>query len=160
MVRGAEMRYFGQLRDIDVALPESQLGEVFNADIAVACRGFHERHRELYGWGDPKLPSTLAILKVRAIGRRQSVRHRRRSVQPRGIRACAQAANARSISSPERFYRDADAMTEQLLAHGNTIVGPAVIEEKSTTIVVPPEWTVPWTARTISRDGEIFGNPG
>lgn len=142
LVRGAEMRYFGQLRDIDVHLPESRPGEVFNDNmLQELVRSFHERHRELYGWGDPKLPSTLAILKIRAIGRR-------RSFVTEDVPFSRQESDHALKRRREVYFKPLRGFVETpiydgaLLAHGNTLVGPAVIEEKSTTIVVPPEWTV------------------
>jgi N-methylhydantoinase A len=71
LVRGAEMRYFGQLRDINVSLPEARKGEgVSDQTFKDLVKSFHERHEALYGWGDPKLPVIMAILKVRGIGKR------------------------------------------------------------------------------------------
>ena len=65
-MRGAEMRYYGQLRDIDIFLPETTLGSPFDeATLKELIAAFHARHRELYGHSDPTLPVTIALLKLR-----------------------------------------------------------------------------------------------
>ena len=57
IVRGAEMRYFGQLRDLSINLPEAALGTPFTAaTLADLVATFHERHLAMFGWGDPSLP--------------------------------------------------------------------------------------------------------
>ena len=142
LVRGAEMRYFGQLHDIDVSLPQtSPTDRATEATFKDLVRSFHARHEELYGWGDPKLPSILAMLKVKAIGRR------------REFAAIDEPFTGDDASHAEKrvrqvYFKQLDGFVETTcydgskLKHGNTLAGPAIIEEKRTTIVVPPEWSI------------------
>lgn len=137
LVRGAEMRYFGQLRDIDVALPESRLGAEFTDDTFTDLVGrFHERHEALYGWGDRKLPATIAMLKVRGIGKRRPFAL---TEQPSGKKDPAGALKRKS----KVYFKDMGGFVDtpcydgNQLKHGHVITGPAIIEEKRTTVVVP-----------------------
>lgn len=141
-VRGAEMRYFGQLRDIEVALPETTTPADFTADdFKSLVRRFHERHEALYGWANPKLPATLAMLKVRAIGKRKPFEA---TEQPfAGRDASAALKRKRPV-----YFKGGGSFTETAcydgnsLRNGNTLPGPAIIEERRTTVVVPEGWQI------------------
>jgi N-methylhydantoinase A len=142
LVRGGEMRYFGQLRDIDVALPETPPTVQATAEtFGDLVRGFHDKHEELYGWGDPKLPSVLAMLKVKAIGRRRAFA----TVDHPFTKTDASHAMKRQRQvyfEQLGGYVETTCYDGENLNHGNIVVGPAIIEEKRTTIVVPPGWSV------------------
>jgi N-methylhydantoinase A len=138
VVRGAEMRYFGQLRDIDVVLPEKKIGSPFaKTTLKEMIATFHTRHRALYGWGDPALPATIALLKLRVIGKR------------RPFVLTTQPFSGKSPSGALKrkrrvYFKESAGFVEtpcydgDKLRHGNVIKGPAIIEEKKTTVVVPP----------------------
>jgi N-methylhydantoinase A len=138
LVRGAEMRYFGQLRDINVALPETKRGEKFTSGtFKELVKNFHERHEALYGWGDPKLPAIIAILKVRGIGKRPSFVL---TEQPFTTRDPSQALKRKRRVYFKQLggFVETSCYDGDLLTHGNVIKAPAIIEERRTTIVVPP----------------------
>jgi N-methylhydantoinase A len=138
LIRGAEMRYYGQLRDIDILLPETGLGSPFTGttlkDLVAA---FHVRHRELYGHADPNLPVMIALLKLRIIGRRRPFALQK---QPsNGNDASAALKRMRQVYWKERGgFVDTPCYDGDRLHHGIVITGPAIIEEKKTTIVIPP----------------------
>ncbi len=138
VVRGAEMRYFGQLRDIDIVLPEKKIGSNFSkATLQELVASFHERHRALYGWGDPALPATIALLKLRVIGRRRPFVLTK---QPRSGKKPSEALKRKR----RVYFKDLGGFIEtpcydgDKLRHGHVLKGPAIIEEKKTTVVVPP----------------------
>jgi N-methylhydantoinase A len=138
VVRGAEMRYFGQLRDIDVVLPEKKVGSAFTkASLKELVASFHTRHRALYGWGDPALPATIALLKLRVIGRRRPFVLTR---QPRnGNNASDALKRKRRVYFKEKGeFVETPCYDGDKLRHGHVIKGPAIIEEKKTTVVIPP----------------------
>jgi len=138
ILRGAEMRYFGQLRDIDVTVPEVGAGTEYAAtDLKRLVSAFHDRHRALYGWGDEKLPVTIAILKLRGTSGRRSLRLRELESSPespaRALKRTRQAyfKHAGGFIETPCYYSDR-------LQPGNAITGPALIEAPDTTVVVPP----------------------
>lgn len=138
LVRSAEMRYYGQLRDIDIFLPETKLGASFTqATLKQLLEAFHTRHRELYGHADPKLPVTIALLKLRIISRR------------RPFTLAKQPSNGKDPSGALKrkrqvYWKDKNCFVDtpcydgDKLHHGNVVAGPAIIEEKKTTVVIPP----------------------
>lgn len=138
IVRGAGMRYLGQLRDINVALPESSAGVPFSDKALkdlVKC--FHERHQALYSWADPGLPSLIAILKLRVIAKR---RHFELTKQPLSARdPSAALKRQRHVYFKELGgFKDTNCYDGNRILPGNVIRGPAIIEEQKTTVVVPP----------------------
>jgi len=138
IILGAEMRYFGQLRDINVTLPETRVGKVFTkATLKDLISSFHDRHKALYGWSDPNLPATIALLKLRAVGRRRQLKlTREKFISKNPSEAFKRKRKA--------YFKECGGFVEtpcydgDKLHHGNIIHGPAIIEEKKTTVVVPP----------------------
>ena len=138
LVRGAEMRYFGQLRDIMVHLPETRKGDVFTDEtFKELIKGFHERHKALYGWSDPGLPATVAILKLRGIGKRSPF------VMTEQPLSGKDPSNALKRNR-QVYFKELEGFVEtpcydgERLKPGNVIKAPAIIEEKKTTVVIPP----------------------
>jgi N-methylhydantoinase A len=138
LVRGAEMRYYGQLRDINIFLPETNLGSPFDeATLKELVAAFHSRHRELYGHSDTNLPVTIALLKLRVIGRRRPFTLAK--VPSNGKDPGGALKRKRQIYWKEQNgFVDTPCYDGDKLHHGSVITGPAIIEEKKTTIVIPP----------------------
>ena len=137
LIRGAEMRYFGQLHDVNIALPETKKGEPFTeTTLKELIRKFHEQHRTLFGWSDPALPSIIATLKLQAIGMRPPVGLKK---QP----ASSKDSSAALKRKRRVYFKELGGFVEtpcynaDLLRHGNVIKGPAIVEETKTTVVVP-----------------------
>ena len=137
LIRGAEMRYFGQLHDVDVALPETKKGEPFTeSTLKELIRKFHEQHRELFGWSNPDLPSVIAILKLQAIGMRPPVEM---DTQPASLKDTSAALKRKR----QVFFKEMGGFIQtpcydaNRLKYGNVITGPAIVEETKTTAVVP-----------------------
>jgi len=137
-IRGAEMRYVGQLHDIEVLLPETKIGEHFTEqDRKALIEGFHERHKAIYGSSDPGLPVTFAILKLQAIGARPPFRPVKQTF-------LAQDTSGALKRKRQAYFKELGGFVEtpcydgDRLRYGNIIMGPAIIEETNTTVVVPP----------------------
>jgi N-methylhydantoinase A len=138
LIRGAEMRYYGQLRDINIVLPESSLGVSFiDATLRELVTAFHARHRELYGHSDAKLPVTIALLKLRIIGRRRPFVLAKQPLN--GADPAKALKRSRQVYWKERGgFVDTPCFDGDRMRHGMVVPGPAVIEETKTTVVIPP----------------------
>jgi N-methylhydantoinase A len=138
MVRSSETRYYGQLRDIDVFLPETNLGSPFTeATLKEMVAAFHARHRELYGHSDPSLPVMIALVKLRVIGKRRPFALAKQPLN--GSDSSAAVKRQRQVYWKERGgFVGTPCYNGDLLRPGNVIAGPAIIEEKKTTVVIPP----------------------
>jgi N-methylhydantoinase A len=137
LARGAEMRYFGQLRDIVIFLPENRRGESFtDQTLKDLIKEFHAKHQAIYGWSDPSMAVAISTLKLRAIGVRRPVELIKQP--PSGQDASAAMKRQRQV-----YFQEIGGFTEtpcydaDQLKHGNLIEGPAIIEDPTTTVVVP-----------------------
>jgi N-methylhydantoinase A len=137
LIRGAEMRYFGQLHDVNVALPEAKKGEPFTeTTLKELIRKFHEQHQTLFGWSDPALPSIIATLKLQAIGMRPPVGLKKQPLSSKDP-AAALKRKRRVYFKELGGFVETPCYNADLLLHGNVIEGPAIVEETKTTVVVP-----------------------
>jgi N-methylhydantoinase A len=137
LARGAEMRYFGQLRDIGIFLPENQSGEPFtDQTLKDLVREFHAKHQAIYGWSDPTMAIAISTLKLRAIGVRRPVELIK---QPQSGRdASAALKRKRQVYFQELGgFIETPCYDADRLKYGNMIEGPAIVEDPTTTIVVP-----------------------
>jgi len=157
LIRGAEMRYFGQLQDIEVLLPEIKRGESFSEkNLKELIAEFHKRHQAIYGWSDPAIAVTISTLKLQAIGMRRPLELIKRPLSGRD----ASAARKRKRRV---YFKELGGFVETLcydadrLQHGNVITGPAIIEETQTTVVVPQgaELTVDTYENYVLRRVEV-----
>ncbi|MFC1910569.1 hydantoinase/oxoprolinase family protein [Chloroflexota bacterium] len=137
IMREAEVRYYGQLRDIDVMMPETKPGQAFTKrTLKELVANFHSRHNALYGWSDPNLPATIALLKLRAVGKRPDLELK---TYPKTSQDSTKALKRRR----QVYFKNLGGFVAtpcydgDKLKHGNVITGPAIIEETKTTIVVP-----------------------
>ena len=137
LARGAEMRYFGQLRDIMIFLPESESGEPFtDQTLKDLIREFHAKHQAIYGWSDPTMAVAISTLKLRAIGVRRPVELIKQPLS-------SQDASAAMKRKRQVYFQELGGFIEtpcydaSQMKHGNRIEGPAIVEDPTTTIVVP-----------------------
>jgi N-methylhydantoinase A len=137
LARGAEMRYLGQLRDIVVFLPENRKGEPFTDEtLRELIKGFHEKHQAIYGWSDPAMTVAISTLKLRAIGVRRPIELIK---QP----YAGQDASAALKRRRQVYFKDLGGFIEtpcydaNQLKHGNVLEGPGIVEDSTTTVVVP-----------------------
>jgi N-methylhydantoinase A len=123
LVRGAEMRYFGQLNDVNVVLPETKKGEPFTDEtLKELFQKFHEQHRTLFDWSDPALPSVIATLKLQAIGMRPPVGLEKQPLSSQD--ASSALKRTRRVYFKElRKFVETPCYNSELLRHGNVIKG-------------------------------------
>ncbi len=138
LVRGAEMRYLGQLHDVEVTIPEAHQKERFSdATLKELIRSFHERHQQLFGWSDPNMPAVLGMLKLQAIGLRPPLALEQQPAAAPDASAALKRTRTVYIKELGRF-EETPCYDASRLQHGNGIAGPAIIEETKTTVVLPP----------------------
>jgi len=140
LVRTAGLRYVHQGYELTVELPEAEGGAARQAaltaeDLAALEARFHQEHERLYAWSSPALAVELINLGVTAYGRLPKL--------ALGRRTGASGGSARKASRPVYFGRAAGTMDTPVydfdaLAPGWSATGPAVIEQRFSTILVLP----------------------
>ncbi len=138
LVRTADMRYLGQFHEVEVGgLPG---GDLEPQNIQALVQGFHERHHELYTFSMPFRGVEFLNFRLKAIARKAEF----------SLGAISQGTEDPSSALKRKrpcFFKEYGGYTEtpvydgERLLAGNTIQGPAIIEEKTTTVVIPKAFT-------------------
>ena len=128
-----EARYRAQVWELDTALPKPRLGN--GADVAELVDTFHQTHERIYAVRDEGSPVECVNWKGRI-----SIRPFDPPTAPKPT-----SAHGTPTAATERkcfFGGDATVATPIFrgpdLTTGDTVAGPAIIEEPTTTIVVYP----------------------
>jgi N-methylhydantoinase A len=152
ILRGADIRYFAQAYDIEAYIPETKPGKTINnSDLDAMFENFHLRHEEIYGHADRNMMATTTGLRLIIRGER-----------PRLQIEESEAGNEDPSPAFKRirpvYFHDIKDIKEvqcydgDKLKSGNIIKGPAIIEEKTTTVVIPEQARV-----SVDRWGNYFG---
>lgn len=134
----ADVRYEGQLLEINVPLPMSEAGDTFSEeDIPKLIDNFHKKHEGLYAYSIPGANCELFALRVRAEGVTE------KPVFKESEFAGADAAKA--LRGTRNAFFDSGFISTPVydglkIGHGNVVPGPAIIDEPTTTVVVPPDY--------------------
>jgi len=141
MLPSLDLRYMGQSTEINVQLSD---GAASQLDLAAYVAEFHRRHEALYTYSVPGEPVEVVNVRLRAIGR---------VPKPPRPSAAKGATGEPSGSRPAWFPNNGVVATPVWqradLAIGTRLAGPAIIQELSSSTIVPPE-------ASIEVDG--FGN--
>jgi N-methylhydantoinase A len=133
--RTAEMRYAGQYHSVEVPLDAVPTTA---DDIERAVAAFEARHRELYTFDLPFRGVEFMLLRLRATAD---------TIPPRDLAfERAQLDAARALKRYRKCYfdvqwRNTPCYDGDALEAGNTLPGPAIVEEKTTTLVIPAGFT-------------------
>ena len=134
--RSLDMRYVGQVHECTVDIEPFEVTEDALERLKAA---FHARHEELYTYSE--LHSAVEVVNVESAITGAVDRPARMTVaQGKGahsalIRTREMIFNANGIKQDTPVYDGAR------LGAGDSIAGPAVIQEVTTTIVIEPGWT-------------------
>ncbi|HEY8480797.1 MAG TPA: hydantoinase/oxoprolinase family protein [Spirillospora sp.] len=135
--RSADLRYHGQAFEVRVSAPAGPPDEAFRSEVV---RRFHDAHESLYGHchrDDPRHPVEWVNLRVSGIG---PIERPRLTERPPGD---GDPARARTGTRPVYFdaWEETPVYRREKLAPGDTIEGPAVIEEFGSTFPLHPGFT-------------------
>ena len=133
--RSVGMRYKGQFHLIDVPVPS---GELTTELLVQAEDDFHGEHLRLYTYHSRGDPTEIAILRARGMG--MVARPGLRRVRPGNAREAEK--RHRSVYFRESKGRlDCRIYDRERLGGGSRLEGPAIIEERTSTTLVPPGFT-------------------
>jgi N-methylhydantoinase A len=131
--RIADMRYVGQGHEVAVPLPQGRLNEKHSENIH---SGFEGVYRSLYGRKGPDVPLEVINWRVVASGPAPETEFR----LPRKINGGAGALKGkRRAYFPEHDgYTETPVYDRYALAPGASFSGPAIVEERESTLIVGP----------------------
>ena len=129
--RSLDMRYYGQFRDRNAPMAP---GPVTSQSLEAALQAFHRIHAQSVGYGDEKYPTEIVRLHLSGMAATSSPRLK-------AIGAARDPASARKSMRPAYFgsgFLETPVYDGERLRSGASVAGPAIIEERFTTFVVPP----------------------
>ena len=140
-----DLRFEGQEHTVSVPIEEASFGDA-PAFLAAARERFVAMHQQLFGHGDPEGPIEVVTARCRGIGEVDRPRWPAWDVRE----PAAPRASRRAYMSGAGIV-DVPVFDRERLAVDQTVPGPAIVEEWTTTVVVPPEWVV-----TTDRLGNLL----
>ena len=134
--RTIDMRYVGQVHECSV---ETGNFAIDAKTVESVKDAFHRRHEELYAYAERHNAVEAVNIESTLYGRID------KPAPPRigkGLPASAAQKGSRdAIFTPDGMRQSTPVYDGERLGAGATIIGPAIIEETTTTIVVEPGWT-------------------
>ncbi len=129
--RTADMRYIGQFHEVEV---EVASGELSLDSLAQAVENLHRRHEDLYTFNMPWKGVEFLTFRLRATAPKAPFELRRIA---EGTPDASHALKRRRNCWFEGHEIDTPVYDGEKLLAGNRIAGPAIIEETTTTVVIP-----------------------
>jgi N-methylhydantoinase A len=135
--RYLDIRYIGQHHEVTVPIPNNC---VINPEhVENIAETFHAAHEKLYSYRTPETPIEIINLRVTAVGHVQKTGMEKQAAGHGTIDEAFK--NERPVYFQE--YKDwvnTPVYDRNKLGLGHEILGPAVLEERITTIIVHPNW--------------------
>jgi N-methylhydantoinase A len=128
------MRYAGQFHEVEVDLP----AETLNAEnLPVLLQNFHTLYEKMFTYSMPWRAAEFLTFRMKVTAPPRSVKlaaNAKAAVDlataRRGSRPCLFDGNPRRVETPVYDW--------DLIGPGHAIPGPALIDDKTTTVLVPP----------------------
>lgn len=134
--RAADLRYEGQ--SYELTIPVQVNGKMTERDLEQVITDFHTWHSRIYAYGDPNEPVEFINLRLVAVGQVPKLGLRDRALaalaQPRP-KAC------RPVYFLAGSFLDTNIYERDEIQPGQSIGGPCLIEETTSTTVIPPGWS-------------------
>ena len=132
----ADMRFAGQRSEVNVPL---RRGELPASSSGAIDRDFRSVYRARYGRDVPEVKPEFVNLRV--VVRGPSHAGRLRPPVPPESRVQGPSSRRPMFFEARRGFVDCPAYERARIAKGQRITGPAVVEDRDSTVVVPPRWT-------------------
>ena len=132
--KSIDMRYKGQFHEVELPISEARLSD---EGIDHIVEDFHKKHEELYAYRDV-VETEMINLRLAAYGK--VVTPARKTMKEKSADAAGFVKEKRDVYFEEKYgfvptkIYDGDTMVA-----GNIVDGPAIIEQRTTTVVVPPD---------------------
>jgi N-methylhydantoinase A len=132
--RTADLRYVGQFHEVEVDVPPGELNE---ASVEEAVSNFHGRHEDLYTFN--MVFQTVEFLTFRLRATTPKAPFELRSIEGGGGDPSRALKRTRTGRFEHRNF-ETPVYDGAILRAGDSFDGPAIIEETTTTVVIPPSY--------------------
>ena len=128
--RTADMRYVGQGHEVSVSLPDGRLGVKY---LETVIATFENTYQALYGRKGPDVPLEIINWRVVARGPQPQLNMK---LQRESMRAGNFIKGSRPAYFSARGYAETPVYDRYALKPGMTFAGPAIVEERESTLIV------------------------
>jgi len=144
ITRTLDMRYTGQVHECTV---EVGAFDITPSSISTLVEAFHERHEELYMYSERHSAIEVVNVESTIVGR---IDRPERMKQAKGNGAdTAKTGSREVVFSSDGARMETPIYDGSKLGAGDYIMGPAVIEEETTTLVIDPNWKLTLTDSAV-----------
>jgi N-methylhydantoinase A len=141
LLRHLDLRYVGQHHEVTIPIPGGE--PIAESQLAGIAESFHRAHERLYTYATPENELEVLNLRVTAVGAVEKAGLTRRASGGPDAEGARQARPTRRAWFEERGgFVEAPVYDRDRLAPGNRLEGPAIVEERITTVVVHPGWSL------------------
>ncbi|MBI5359190.1 MAG: hydantoinase/oxoprolinase family protein [Planctomycetes bacterium] len=139
-VYSMDLRYINQYHEVNV---EVTAEEVKHLELASIRQKFHQKHNALFGYSLENEGTQVELINMRMVCIGSTEKPRFMEQEFAGGDASGAIKNRRNVYLPrEKKFVEVDVYDGLKLRYGNSIKGPAVIEQVNTTAFVTPEYHV------------------
>lgn len=132
-----EVRYLGQSHEVSIAVPGELIEGLDHLNVKAVEDIFHNRHKELFGYAQETAVVEFITLGVTASSPNANRQHF--EIETGGHDPSAAFKGERPVYFEEfKAYTPCRTYDRYRLRANNTIMGPAIVEQKDTTVVIPP----------------------
>ena len=132
----ADMRYAGQEHTVKITFPMTEKGEV---DLPGAIEGFHDAHEHRFTY---RLDTGIQIVNFHLLAKVAVEKPEPAKKAVTGVTLEETVMHTRKVDFDQHGVHETTIYDGLKLEPGMTLCGPAVIQEPSTTLIVPPGHTV------------------
>ncbi len=134
--RSMEMRYVGQIHECTVSIPN---GLIDDAMAQTILKAFHERHEALFTYAEPDNPVELVNIEITIRGQvsKPKLPH---IANGTGDIHDARMGEREMVFTEACQWQSTPIFDGSRLGAGDIVMGPALIEEPTTSIVIKPGW--------------------
>jgi len=134
LIRSADLRYEGQSWELNTPInPASSLDETALKSIV---NDFHNLHQKVYSYSEPDEMIEFVNLRVRAVGKNSVLSLPRHTLRSGPFEA--RHKERRKVYFDPVGWQDIPVYERDDLSPGTTLSGPCIVEEKISTILIPP----------------------
>ncbi|MDF1552259.1 MAG: hydantoinase/oxoprolinase family protein [Deferrisomatales bacterium] len=147
--KSLEARYYGQFRQRMASVPA---GPVTRESLQAALTNFHDNHRAALGYADPAYPTEIVrLLLIGSAALPKPVLKAFGNTAEGGVERARKGKRRAYFRGPG--FVEVDIYDGDRLAPGDELRGPCIIEERFTTVVLPPG-----SAAEVDRSGNYLTN--
>ena len=136
LVRSADMRLSGQIHEINVPVGQGEMGA---ENVAGIESDFHQTYDELYSRRNLNIPVEVQNWRLLARGPQPNVRLREEAPGEGADAGQAIKATRKAYFDATTGYVDCPVYDRYLLESGSEIDGPAIVEERESTVLLAPQ---------------------